>query len=98
MLRQTSLIILSVVMLGLAGCGTLMERHPHSPKTYRSNYYYPAVQHDWELLSLKGRGGYDIMPQLCYLSIVCPFIVVASMPLDFMVDTLMLPIDRSNGN
>lgn len=93
MLKKTNLIIVFIVMLGLVGCGTLMERHPHSPKTYRLNNYYPAIQHDWELLSLKGQGTYDIIPVVCYLTIVCPF-VVASMPFDFMVDTLLLPIDR----
>ncbi|KJH79114.1 hypothetical protein UG46_27480 [Pseudomonas fluorescens] len=94
MLKKTNLIIVFIVMLGLVGCGTLMERHPHSPKTYRLNNYYPAIQHDWELLSLKGQGTYDIIPVVCYLTIVCPFVVVASMPFDFMVDTLLLPIDR----
>ncbi|RFD23946.1 hypothetical protein CER19_27300 [Pseudomonas sp. GL93] len=79
----------------IAGCGTLVERGASS-KTYHDSDYYLGVKYDWNLLTLKGQGSYDPIPTLCYLSIVCPFITLASMPVDLAVDTLMLYSDHKN--
>ncbi|WP_122299157.1 YceK/YidQ family lipoprotein [Pseudomonas syringae] len=78
-----------------AGCGTLVERGTSS-KTYHDSDYYLGVTYDWNLLTLKGQGSYDPIPTLCYLSIFCPFITLASIPVDLAVDTLMLYSDHKN--
>ncbi|WP_256544608.1 YceK/YidQ family lipoprotein [Pseudomonas sp. 37 R 15] len=89
-----------IVLLGLAtltvGCGTLVGRGKSS-KTYSSSgYYYVGVQYDWRLLTLESRGSYDYVPEFCYLSVVCPFATLLSMPVDFVVDTVMLYSDHQN--
>ena len=95
-LKRLALIILFGLLITVAGCGTLMERGEQSKSYGRWGYYYLGVQYDWRLLTLKGRGGYDYTPMFCYLSVVCPFATVLSMPADFMVDTVMLYSDHQN--
>ncbi|MNG18877.1 hypothetical protein D3C84_1029810 [compost metagenome] len=74
----------------LSGCGALFERTDHSRPTME---YYQGIKYDWDLLTLKGRGGYDPMPTLCYLSLGCPLLTLVSIPVDFVVDTTALPFD-----
>ncbi|MFS2200612.1 YceK/YidQ family lipoprotein [Pseudomonas sp. Pseusp3] len=93
-LKRMMVIPLLGVVFSIVGCGTLIERDASSRKNYSSNYYYPAIQYDWAMLTLEGRGGYDYTPVACYLSIACPFIVVLGMPVDFVVDTMLLHSDH----
>ncbi|KAA6168285.1 YceK/YidQ family lipoprotein [Pseudomonas marginalis] len=94
--RRLVLIMLLGLVVITAGCGTLVERG-ESSKTYRSSgHYYVGVQYDWRLLTLESSGSYDYIPELCYLSIVCPFVTLLSMPIDFAVDTVMLYSDHQN--
>lgn len=93
-LKRAMYIWLFSIAFFIAGCGTLIERSPSSQKSYSSNYYYPAIQYDWAMLTLEGRGGYDITPTLCYLSIACPIIIILGMPVDFVVDTALLYSDH----
>ena len=93
-LQYMMFIPLLVAVLSIVGCGTLIERDAYSQKNHDSNYYYPGIQYDWAMLTLKGRGGYDYTPEFCYLSIVCPFIIVLGMPVDFIVDTMLLHSDH----
>lgn len=95
-LKRLALIILFGLLTTVAGCGTLMERGEQSKSYGQSGYYYLGVQYDWRLLTLKGRGGYDYTPMFCYLSVVCPFATLLSMPADFVVDTVMLYSDHQN--
>lgn len=92
------LFALAVFGLGTltTGCGTLVERGASSKTYHSSGHYYVSVQYDWRLLTLESSGSYDHMPELCYLSIVCPFITLVSMPVDFAVDTVMLYSDHQN--
>jgi uncharacterized protein YceK len=94
MLKRMMLIPLLTFLFATVGCGTLIERDASSQKSHGSNYYYPAIQYDWAMLTLEGRGGYDYTPVLCYLSIACPFIIVLGMPVDFLVDTVLLHSDH----
>lgn len=80
----------AAISMLLSGCGTLFER---GGKYSSYAEYYPGVKYDWNLLTWEGSGGYDITPMLCYVSIVCPVVVLVSIPLDFVVDTVALPLD-----
>jgi uncharacterized protein YceK len=93
-LQRMMFIPLLVVVLSMVSCGTLIARDASSQKKHDSNHYYPGIQYDWEVLTLKGRGSYDCTPEFCCLSIVCPFIVVLGMPVDFIVDTMLLHSDH----
>lgn len=95
-LKRWALILLFGLATTVAGCGTLVERG-ESSKTYRSSgHYYVGVQYDWRLLTLEGSGSYDYIPMFCYLSIVCPFVTLLSMPVDLAVDTVMLYSDHQS--
>lgn len=94
MLKRMMLIPLLIFVFSTVGCGTLIERDASSQNSHGSNYYYPAIQYDWAMLTLEGRGGYDYTPVLCYLSVACPFIIVLGMPVDFFVDTVLLHSDH----
>ncbi|HEF4762988.1 TPA: YceK/YidQ family lipoprotein [Pseudomonas putida] len=94
LLKRLKIALLLVVVFSIVGCGTLSERGEPSEKRYSSNYYYPGVQYDWGILTLKASGSYDYTAEFCYLSIVCPFIVVLGMPVDFLVDTMLLYNDH----
>ncbi len=94
MLKRMMFIPLLAVVFSIVGCGTLIERDASSKKGSSSNYYYPAIQYDWDMLTLKSRGSYDYTPAFCYLSIACPFIIVLGMPVDFVVDTMLLHSDH----
>lgn len=91
MAKIWTMTVVVVANLLLSGCGTIFERGGRFG-TY--GQYYPGVKYDWEILSFEGNGGYDIKPLLCYLTIVCPVVVLVSVPLDFVVDTVALPFDR----
>jgi uncharacterized protein YceK len=93
-LKQIVFILFSGVLLTLSGCGTINERNVNSQKRYNANYYFPGVQYDWEILTLKSKGSYDYTGALCYLSIVCPFVIILSMPVDLVVDSLLLHNDH----
>lgn len=93
--RLFTLAVFGLVTL-TTGCGTLVERGASSKTYHSSGHYYVSVQYDWRLLALESSGSYDYMPELCYLSIVCPFITLVSMPVDLAVDTLMLYSDHKN--
>lgn len=94
LLKRWARIVLCGLVTTTAGCGTLVERGESSKVYSRSGDYYVGVQYDWKLLSLEGKGGYDYIPMFCYLSIVCPFVTLLSMPVDFVVDTAMLYSDH----
>ena len=95
-LKRLVLIVLFGLVTITGGCGTLVERGESSKVYSSSGHYYVGVQYDWRLLSLEGSGSYDYVPMFCYLSIVCPFATLLSMPVDFLVDTVMLYSDHQN--
>ena len=93
-LKRFFLIVLISLVTLIAGCGTIAQRDGTSRTYHKSAYYYVGVQYDWRLLTLEGTGSYDPRPMLCYLSVVCPFVILASMPIDFVFDTVMLYSDH----
>ena len=93
-LKRFCLIVLISLVTLIAGCGTITQRGDASRTHHNSGYYYVGVQYDWRLLILEGSGSYDPRPMLCYLSVVCPFVILASMPIDFVFDTVMLYSDH----
>lgn len=94
MLRYVVVTLIFAVVLATSGCGTLSERNGDSNKRYRGTYYFPGVQYDWGILTLKSEKSYDYSAEFCYLSIVCPFVIVLGMPIDLVVDSLLLHSDH----
>ncbi|ATH84075.1 MULTISPECIES: YceK/YidQ family lipoprotein [Pseudomonadaceae] len=76
-----------------AGCGTMAGRggtaEPMPVETYKS------VNGDLHLLGLRPgpSGSGNAGPVMCLISIVCPLLVVVSLPVDAVIDTLLLPAD-----
>lgn len=76
-----------------AGCGTMVGRggaaEPTPVETYK------GVNGDLHLLGLRPgpSGSGNAGAVICLISIVCPFIVVVSLPVDAVIDTLLLPAD-----
>lgn len=78
-----------VVAACVSGCGTLAGRVADY-KSVSDAEYYKSTHSDGLLLGFDGGTGLMIP---CYLSIACPFLVIASIPIDLAVDTLLLPYD-----
>ena len=97
-LKRFCLTVLISLLTLISGCGTLAQRDGTSKTHHNSGYYYVGVQYDWRLLTLEGSGSYDYRPMFCYLSVVCPFVILASMPIDFVFDTVMLYSDHEKKN
>ncbi|ALN21165.1 YceK/YidQ family lipoprotein [Ectopseudomonas mendocina] len=76
-----------------AGCGTMAGRggaaEPMPVETYKS------VNGDLHLLGLRPgpSGSGNAGAVICLISIVCPLMVVVSLPVDAVIDTLLLPAD-----
>lgn len=87
--RVLVLLMLVAQLFLTTGCGTIAERGKPSSAS-RGDDYYIGTQYDWRLLTLEGTGTYDYIPMFCYLSVVCPFVILFSMPVDFVIDTAML--------
>ncbi|WP_426196100.1 YceK/YidQ family lipoprotein [Pseudomonas sp. NFXW11] len=81
-------------LLGLSGCGTLIARTPNSHAHYD---YYKGTQANIELLTMRGSSGYEgYATVFCWISIVCPVVAIASLPVDVVADTALLPYDAIN--
>ncbi|MBB1518302.1 YceK/YidQ family lipoprotein [Aquipseudomonas guryensis] len=95
MLKPIFRVALALLLLVAAtGCGTLVARvggaqASHPVDTYKST--------NSDLLSLgirsgaSGSGNPEAL--LCWMMIVCPLVVVASLPIDVLIDTALLPVD-----
>jgi len=93
MLKPISrLFVLAVLVSALAGCGTLFGRASGS---YFGPDYYSGTAYNFGLLfgSDDLNRGYFPATLWCWASIACPVLTVYSMPVDFVVDTVMLPRD-----
>lgn len=95
LMKGLAVLVLFVQFAMNAGCGTLFERS-EMPRMGRGDNYYIGVQYDWRLLTFESYGSYDYRSMFCYLSVVCPFVTLLSMPVDFVVDTVMLYSDHQN--
>lgn len=89
LLRCVWIALLAVV----GGCGTLTGREGENGalpvETYKS------VNGDLYLLGMRpgpsGSGNPGTV--VCWFSVVCPVLAVVSLPLDALIDTLLLPAD-----
>ncbi|QFT20284.1 hypothetical protein FIV02_01705 [Pseudomonas sp. THAF187a] len=89
LLRCVWIALLAVV----GGCGTLTGREGENGalpvETYKS------VNGDLYLLGMRpgpsGSGNPETV--VCWFSVVCPVLAVVSLPLDALIDTLLLPAD-----
>ncbi|MGZ0783017.1 YceK/YidQ family lipoprotein [Pseudomonas sp. TKO26] len=86
--------VLTLSLLSLAGCGTLIARTPNAHSGYD---YYKGTQANIELLTMRGASGYDgYTTVFCWMSIVCPVVAIVSLPVDAVADTALLPYDAMN--
>ncbi|MCK9812652.1 YceK/YidQ family lipoprotein [Pseudomonas sp. MAFF 302046] len=86
--------LLLASLLSVAGCGTLIARTPNSSSGYD---YYRGTQANVELLTMRGSSGYEGYATLfCWVTIVCPVVAIASLPVDVVADTVLLPYDAMN--
>jgi uncharacterized protein YceK len=83
---------LAVLASALVGCGTLFGRSAGG--SYGPDYY-SGTAYNFGLLfgSDELNRGYFPATLWCWASIACPVLTVYSMPVDFVVDTVMLPRD-----
>ncbi|CAE6884186.1 conserved protein of unknown function [Ectopseudomonas oleovorans] len=83
---------LAILVSALSGCGTLFGR---SSSSHFGPDYYSGTAYNFGLLfgSDELNRGYFPATLWCWASIACPVLTVYSMPVDFVVDTAMLPRD-----
>jgi uncharacterized protein YceK len=76
----------------LGACGTIAARTGDAG--YNENYY-KGTHFDLTILGLTEthRETHGAGLIACIFMIVCPFIVIASVPVDLAIDTLLLPAD-----
>ncbi|WP_347900693.1 YceK/YidQ family lipoprotein [Pseudomonas purpurea] len=86
--------LLTLCAFALSGCGTLIARGDNA---YSQFDYYKGTRENVQLLTTLG-GADDVLPtQICWMTVVCPVIAIFSLPVDVVVDTVLLPYDASNG-
>ena len=83
---------LAILVSAVSGCGTLVGR---SSSSHFGPDYYSGTAYNFGLLfgSDELNRGYFPATLWCWASIACPVLTVYSMPVDFVVDTAMLPRD-----
>ncbi|WP_455233438.1 hypothetical protein [Geopseudomonas aromaticivorans] len=84
---------LFAVALTLTGCGTYMERGGSAHIGYPDTYY-KGTQASVKVLTFGGQGYDGYTSMFCWLSIVCPVAMIATLPVDVVVDTVLLPVDH----
>lgn len=87
------LVLLIAVSFLTSGCGTLFGRNGI---TANSPQYYKGVSADMYVLSMQTSRDNGAAAILCYMSLVCPIFTVASLPVDAVIDTVLLPIDSTS--
>ncbi|HDZ56398.1 MAG TPA: YceK/YidQ family lipoprotein [Pseudomonas xinjiangensis] len=90
-------LILSVI-LSLTACGTILGRL-NEPLV--EGEYYKSTKTDLLMIGVPisdAKQDAIAVAMVCWYMIVCPFITVASLPLDVAVDTLLLPFDATLAN
>ena len=85
------LVMMTLVLL--AGCGTLLGRDGKGAAAPVDTY--KSVNTDLYLLGTRPgpSGSGNAGTVVCWFSIVCPLLVVVSLPVDAVIDTLLLPAD-----
>lgn len=88
--RKYLTVIVVVVALSLLGGGGTWTTRISDKGRGSSSDYYRAVMTDLTRLGLHDLG-YEAM--VCYLDVVCPVIAAISLPVDVVIDTLLVPHD-----
>jgi uncharacterized protein YceK len=84
--------LLAALVPELVGCGTMIGRVSNGMSDVD---YYKGVDGNLQLLGVRGK---ESKPAaiICYFMIVCPLITVVSLPVDAVLDTVLLPVDYVN--
>ncbi|BCD83719.1 hypothetical protein PSm6_01260 [Pseudomonas solani] len=89
-LPRTCVLLLPLL---LGGCGSFIARGDSAHLVDAD--YYKGTQADWQLLTDGLNSGYAPLTLFCWMSLVCPVATLASIPLDLVVDTALLPHDHT---
>ncbi|MGC5703805.1 YceK/YidQ family lipoprotein [Pseudomonas sp. NFXW11] len=85
----TRLLLLNTLLL--SGCGTYMTRG--DALDFRDDRYYRSVKTNAQVLTGYDMGYARMITGGCWVTVICPILMVASLPLDAAADTLLLPYD-----
>lgn len=88
-ISRMKLIVLLFILVCASRGGTYLTRVEKN-ENYRYSGYYMATIADLRLLGLY-RPGYDTL--FCYADMLCAIRSFASLPFDFIIDTLSIPYD-----
>ncbi|MFJ7141897.1 hypothetical protein BLX41_30185 [Pseudomonas protegens] len=75
----------------LSGCGTYMARG--NALDFRDDRYYRSVKTNAQVLTGYDMGYARMITGGCWVTVVCPILLVTSLPLDAALDTVLLPYD-----
>lgn len=75
----------------LTGCGTYMARG--GSMDWRDDRYYRSTRTNAQLLTGYDMGYGRILTGGCWVTVVCPILMIVSLPLDATLDTVLLPYD-----
>ena len=93
MRRPSTLTALLLACASLSGCGTLLGRGSDTPPVQAS--HDKGMQSDLQLPGAYGaEGEAHAGTVFCYRLVVCPLVTAASLPVDAVADTLLLPADH----
>jgi uncharacterized protein YceK len=93
MQRFTRLALSTLLSLQLNACGTVLGRDKN---TSDSPDFYKGAAADLRLLGVNSSGEAHGATVFCWISVVCPLLTLVSLPIDAVLDTLLLPIDALN--
>ena len=89
-MKLKTLSVALMLVMALSGCGTFMGRVDPSGNESDGDYYISA-RTDLRTLGFAEGGNKAMFP--CLLTLICPVVVAFSIPVDAVVDTLMIPRD-----
>lgn len=73
----------------LSGCGTVGARMSEISMGPDPSDHFSSVEFDYQMLSFQQA----YLSMVCYVTIVCPIVVVVSMPVDAVIDVALLPFE-----
>jgi uncharacterized protein YceK len=85
----TSALLLNTLLL--SGCGTYMVRG--GSMDWRDDRYYRGTKTSAQLVTGYDMGYARMLTGGCWVMVVCPIIMIGTLPGDIVVDTLLLPYD-----
>lgn len=91
--RLTHLALITLLSLLLNACGTVLGRDKGNDS---APDFYKGTAADLRLLGVNSSGEAHGATVFCWISVVCPLLTLVSLPIDAVLDTLLLPIDALN--